>query len=175
MTDEQRQLAADNHNLIYSFLNHFGYDHEEYYDLAAIGLCKAAESWNPKRGMFSTYAYACMSNWIKNEIKSKNVAKRIPEELICSYNGSSVDGDDDLLEFIEAIPNNEDIERDGIDRFMMDLYLNRLGDLSDRDRQVFLLLLDGYSMREIGRILGCNHNSVAFIRRKIGSKLMGCE
>ena len=45
MTEKQKQLVVDNHNLIYSFLHKHGFDEEEFYDLAAIGLCKAAKSY----------------------------------------------------------------------------------------------------------------------------------
>ena len=42
LNDEQRKLVADNHNLIYQYLIDNNLPQDEYYDIAAIGLCKAA-------------------------------------------------------------------------------------------------------------------------------------
>ena len=46
MTDYQRQLVTDNHNLIYRFLQKEKLNMEDWYDLAAIGMCKAAKTFN---------------------------------------------------------------------------------------------------------------------------------
>ena len=47
MTDDQKKLVEDNHLLIYKVINDMKLSTECNYDLAAIGLCKAAES-NPE-------------------------------------------------------------------------------------------------------------------------------
>ena len=41
MTEEQRQFAADRHNLIYAFLHEKGWAPGEYYDIAAFGFLRA--------------------------------------------------------------------------------------------------------------------------------------
>ena len=38
LTDEERDLVTNNHNLIYSYLNKYNLS-DDYYDLCAIGLC----------------------------------------------------------------------------------------------------------------------------------------
>lgn len=60
LAPEQAQLVADNHNLIYSFCQLKHLDVDEWYDVCAIGLCEAAQKWNPSRGRFSTLAYQVM-------------------------------------------------------------------------------------------------------------------
>lgn len=173
MNDEQRQLVTDNHNLIYGFLNKYGLDREDFYDLAAIGLCKAAETWNKKRGVFSTYAYRCMLNVVRTENRAKNVGKRIPENMIVFYNTETCSDDGAVVEFINYIPYDIDVEKEAIDRVVMGRYLNKLDELDDRDRLIFWLLIDGYSLREIGKIIGCSHHNIAYIKSKIVKKLMG--
>mgnify|MGYP001317500519 CR=1 FL=1 len=42
ITDEASELVEENHNLIYSLLHKCHLNIEEWYDIAAIGLCKAA-------------------------------------------------------------------------------------------------------------------------------------
>lgn len=78
MTDEQRQFAEDNHDLIYSFLHKYNLPlnaMEDYYGLAAIGFCKAVITFDKEQGnTFSTYAYYCMLNqvrWDKRLVKNK--------------------------------------------------------------------------------------------------------
>lgn len=60
MTDEQKQLVEQNHNLIYFYLYRHNLSIEEYYDVAAIGLCKAAITFKKRQiGVFyvCTYVY----------------------------------------------------------------------------------------------------------------------
>lgn len=42
---EQRQFAAEQHNLIYAYLNEKGLYHEEYYDIAAFGYLQAVKRY----------------------------------------------------------------------------------------------------------------------------------
>ena len=85
MTDEQRKLIEDNHNLIYSFLYKYHLEVNEYYDLAAIGLCKAAMTYDSEKASFYTYAYKCMFTSVFSEIRCKYSGNRIPEEQILYY------------------------------------------------------------------------------------------
>ena len=101
----QQKLVEDNHNLIYSFMNKnkLSFDAvEDWYGTCAIGLCKAALTYNPDRNVkFSVLAYVCMSNEMKivfrqQEKEIKNLLSlqyRLDEEenislqdCICSHN-----------------------------------------------------------------------------------------
>jgi hypothetical protein len=63
LTKEQSQMVADNHNLIYSFLQKHNLPaNDDNYSIAAIGLCKAALHYIPEKGTFSTIAYYSMSS-----------------------------------------------------------------------------------------------------------------
>ena len=42
LTQQQQQLVEDNHKLIYFYLYRNSLSVDEFYDVAAIGLCKAA-------------------------------------------------------------------------------------------------------------------------------------
>lgn len=77
MTKEQEQLVTDNHNLIYFFLNKWGKileysDMTDYYDICAIGLCKAAITYDSSKDVkFATYAAICIENAIKLELRNR--------------------------------------------------------------------------------------------------------
>lgn len=76
LTDSAKDLAAENHNLIYGFLKRYQLDVEEYYDLAAIGFCQAAAIFNPDRGVkFSVLAYRCMYQEIGHHFKRSSAHK----------------------------------------------------------------------------------------------------
>ena len=63
LTNAQQELAAANHNLIYAVLNKHNLPEEDYYDIAAIGLCMAASTYDASKGAaFSTYAYRVIAN-----------------------------------------------------------------------------------------------------------------
>ena len=64
LTETKKRLVEKNHNLIYAFLSQMRLSVDDYYGLAAIGLCKAADAYQPGKSSFSTYAYRCMHNEI---------------------------------------------------------------------------------------------------------------
>ena len=65
LTKEQQELVEKNHNLIYYALNKFSVPAEEYYGICAIGLCKAACTYNSQASRFSTYALSVILNEIR--------------------------------------------------------------------------------------------------------------
>jgi RNA polymerase sigma factor, sigma-70 family len=70
LTDGQSALVAENHNLIYAFLRKRNLLCDDFYGVAATGLCKAAGTYDPDRGLaFSTYAYACMANEVRQDMR----------------------------------------------------------------------------------------------------------
>lgn len=46
LTQQQQHLVEDNHKLIYFYLYRNSLSVDEFYDVAAIGLCKAAITYN---------------------------------------------------------------------------------------------------------------------------------
>lgn len=163
MTDEQSRLIEENHNLIYSFLNKYHLDIEEYYDLAAIGLCKAAMSFEHGKASFSTYAYKCMFTSVFSEIRARCAGNRIPEEQILYYQ-KETDSNGDSLSFIDYIASKENIEEDVLSDIMIDDYIRNL---KDREKQVFILFTQGHNQCEIGNILGISQSFVSRIKKKI--------
>lgn len=172
MTEQQRQLITENHNLIYSFLNKYNLDVEEYYDLAAIGLCRAAKYYQHTNSRFSTYAYRCMFNIVTNELNRKQNVGVIPEHLVISYNTTIKNEEDDTVEYLEYIPSDFDLEYSSTNKVTIISYIEKLS-LSDRDLLILRLLIEGYTLIEIGKMVNCDRNTVARVRKKIVNKLKG--
>ena len=108
---------------------------------------------------------------ITNELRSKTMAKRIPEDLIESYN-NVVSGEDGLvLEYINILPCDVDIENDVVERVAIDRCASKL---SDRDRLIFDMLLNDYTNKEIAEAVGFNRRSISRIKYRIARALIGC-
>lgn len=171
MTEKQKQLAAENHKLIFSFLNKHNYDEEEFYDLAAIGLCKAARCYNDSMGAFSTLAYKCMFNEIARYYKLQGAARKIPSNLIGHFD-AKVHCEDgyDIGEIWDILDHGNSFEDDLIFELCVETVRKRL---TDKDKLVFDMLLEGYTTREIGKAAGCSNVNVTNIRRKMCDKFKG--
>lgn len=57
LTDNQRKLISDNHNIIYAVLKKYSLPASEYYDVCAERLCLAARSFQGEPEHFFSYGY----------------------------------------------------------------------------------------------------------------------
>lgn len=155
LTDEERDLVTNNHNLIYSYLNKYKLS-DDYYDLCALGLCRAAHFYEPERGKFSTFAFLCMSNVISMEWRK--VQRQV--QTTVSFNNTICNEEPVPIPMECTIPDPQD------DYAISDIYTQI--HYICRGDSVFLkvakLHIKGYSARAISRMIGvpaCN------VRRKI--------
>ena len=173
LTDEQRQLVTDNHNLIYSFLKKNKLDADEYYDLAAIGLCKSVKRYNENVANFSTYAYTCMHNEISNEFRKNSYSKRIPKDMILSLDHEYKDNYDtndssNSVTLLRYMASKDNIE----DRVLSNVYVQSVLDqLNEKDKEILSYIVSGLTYRQIAKIVGCSHQNIAKIKTKIANYL----
>lgn len=151
MTTETTVLVEENHNLIYGYLHRMRLSIEEYYDLAAIGLCKAANSFDTSAGYkFSTYAYKCMNNEVLRQIQKEN--RHITPLLVLDDNKTP------LHLFLSSQTTIEDI-----------ITITRLkeivAELPPQKQEIVRLTLTGLNQREIAERL---HISQASVSRLLG-------
>lgn len=117
LNEEQKKLASDNHNLIYYFLKTYNYNFDEYYDLAAIGLCRATLFFKEDKGKFSTYAIKFMRNEIFKFLYNKKSIKEFPF--------SSIEGEDDFP-IINSIISEDNRMEDKISYLCVNSFLSIL-------------------------------------------------
>ena len=167
LSKEQQDLASDNHNLIYSFAKKMDLDIEEYYGLLAIGLCKAAKTYDSSRGFtFSTYAYMTMRNECYMYWRHMNNVYRIPEELIFSYNtplGDETD-DKDYTERINDIFGTYQLDTAGIE------VKEFIESLTKEEKQIIFEKMYGYTQREIAIHVGKCQVTVGRILKQLKEK-----
>lgn len=142
---------------------------EEWYDLAAIGLCKAANTYNNSKSGFSTYAYKCMYTTIIMEKRKENAMRIIPQNQIVYYENqvSEESKDNDTSTFLNYIPSKQNIENETISTLSLE---NIENELAGNKRKVFLLLREGYAQCEISEIIGISKQRVSKIKQEIVEK-----
>lgn len=161
LTDKQRELAAKNHNLIYWFAHKNNISIEEFYDVLAIGLCKAARSFDNNKGEFSTFAYRCIENELKTHWKSLNKKSIIPCELISSYDND--DYDFNLLEKISDCQTQDHIMYAIMSKEFIEV-------LNDKEKNIYRMLLNGMKQNEIADELNCKRQNVTYYVKHIREK-----
>ena len=144
-------------------------DVEEWYDLAAIGLCKAANTYNNDKSGFSTYAYKCMYTTIIMEKRKENAMCRIPQNQIVYYENqvSEESKDNDTSTFLNYMPSKQNIENETISALSLENIENKL---NGNKKKVFLLLREGYTQCEISKIIGISKQRVSKIKHEIAEK-----
>lgn len=164
ITEEQKELVEKNHNLIYSFLQKQHLSVEDWYGLAAIGLCKAAITFNKEISSFSTYAFKCMFTHVYSEKRKELQARTIPSNQIVYYQTQINDDNGNETNFMNYIPSKENVEDTVLSSVIFDEY-NKL--LTDRDKKIFTLFRDGYTQKEISKIVGCSQPQVSRVKKKL--------
>ena len=169
---KQQQLVELNHNLIYSFAHLRKVNLEEYYDVLAIGLCKAALVYDENRATFSTLAYKCMSNEYNKIIKKQIVKRKIPDTLISSLDEVIDISDEDNSEITLYDYIKKDIfpvpDENMIINIMIENFYNYK--LTEQEQKVFKLLAQDRTQVEIGKIMELTRSRIGQIVMRIRSK-----
>lgn len=162
LTPAQQQLVEDNHNLIYGFLREYNLSQDEYYDLAAIGLCKAAQSFNSNRkSKFSYYAYLVMLT----EVKMYWRKERKCVKPSCSLDDIVLNGDHVNVSLAEIIADPNDTSAyitTPIDRLCTELAKH-----NERYPTILYMTCQGYTQKEIGLRFGLKQTSISKLIKKM--------
>lgn len=159
------KIVEENHNLIYAFLNKCHLPTNEYYDLAAIGLCKAAKTWDCDRQKFSTYAYACMFNEVMGEKRKYRCKKRINNDELISLD-AHID-EEQKLSILDIINDSYSLEDEIITNIDVS---NFVKSLKGRDRAIVDLFTLGYVQDDVANIIGVSQATISRIKKKLKDK-----
>jgi len=82
----EKEFAAENHHLVYSFLNKNRLDESEYYDIAVLAYLDAVRRYHTKKNLaeykFSTIAWKAMNSAIRREQKKELNSNKSLNELL---------------------------------------------------------------------------------------------
>jgi RNA polymerase sigma factor (sigma-70 family) len=157
LTDEQRRVVADNHNLIYDMLNRNNWSIDEYYDVAAIGLCRAAVGFDPAKGFtFSTYAGKVIINAVLCEQRKSMTAMR--QGVTVSF--------DDPIPYTKGELTLGDMIAGGTepqDTALCNAAEAAIEKLKPKERMVLRLTMAGYRQVEIAAMTGVSRAYISHV------------
>jgi RNA polymerase sporulation-specific sigma factor len=153
----QQQLIEENINLVY-FVIHKYYPNlikdEDIVQLGMLALCKAANTWDESISKFSGYACRCIGYEINNELKHRK------RQINTISLATPVKGDngktDDLSNFI--------VGEEDIDYVKLQPFYDKL---NSKEQDVFALLHNGLTPKEIAKKLGISRTTVYFYVRRL--------
>lgn len=161
----QQTLVEQNHNLIYSFAKQRNLDLEEYYDLLAIALCKAAKIYQNGKCEFSTLAYTCMRNEINNYWQSLQTQKSVPNDKIVSYDVSEdKENKNSSFTYLNVMSDDNKACENTIFQIQ---YNDMLKQMNDTERKIVQYLMNDMKLKDIASELNIDVNKVSRIRDKL--------
>lgn len=149
LTDSERKFATENHNLIYGFLHQYRYDLETYYDVAVFGYLKAVQIYNRREDLRNKYEFPFISQQymrseIGNHLRIEKARKRKPSEAVVSLDAEYSETDNlynCVGDMSGNFPESAILESERLTEF--------LNGLSDTQRKIAQMKLDGYNNKEI--------------------------
>ena len=168
LTDTQRQIAEDSHNLIYRFLWQNHLDVDEWYGIIAIGYLKAVLRFDPSRGKLSTIAFLEMKGAYVREINRRNRLKR--KESCISIHSPICDGAN--IEIGDLLPDPYDLADQCASRVDLEAALKKL--TSDQ-RRILSMALDGVYQSDIAIVMKTRQETISRILRKTVRQVTGLE
>lgn len=158
MTEEQRKLVEDNIKLAYMVGSRYG-GSEDTYQEAMVGLCKAAMTYNPELGAFSSYAVPTIEHQLQTQHRLSHTKGRwspqrpismdamiFEDEYANSYN---------LYDFMSD--RHQNTERDAINNVMAsDKMISRIAPLS------MLMYNTHIDQMELSKRFGCTRQYISY-------------
>lgn len=140
---------------------------DEYYGTASEAACKAIADFNHDIGKVGTYMYNCIKYAIINEIRDTSAVKRGGKDITISYNTtyySDAKGNGEGADLIETLTDGKIFEENLISNMH---FLEFLFILTQKEKIVFLAMLDGTSSIAIGKYLGITRQAVDLIKKRV--------
>ena len=165
-------FIIENHNLIYSFLKSKNLTIDDYYDIAAIGLVKAAQTFQEeKSSKFSSYAYFVMWNEIKNEWRKNSAQHRETQKYLVSYNQNIKNNSEDgKIIFLDCLPNiNCSVENEIIIKTVVENFVKKIK--NPNHKKIFYMHISGYKQREIAEEFNVTPSNISRIINKLLKQL----
>ena len=149
-----------------------GADSEDLSQEGMIGLFKAIQNYDISgKASFFTYARLCINSQVSSAIKASNRQKHIPLNSYISLYSNINEGNDELIELLEAGKNSnpEHIILDKEETTSINSWID--GNLSKLEKKVLSYYLQGLSTDDISVKLSkpkkSIENAIARIRKKI--------
>lgn len=171
LTPEQQKLAADNEKLIWFFLKKYasGSDPQELYGVAAEGLIRAASTYDPERGKFSTHAMYHMRSAVDFDQSCAKRKKRSGKLVLHMDDVDAVDPNEEYNAETCGVAPLRDRPFLSLDETGADVE-RFLRSLPARDRELVRMRIVGYTIKEIGDTFGITIQAASAHMKRIANK-----
>lgn len=171
LTPEQQQLAADNEKLIWLFLRKYASrsDPQELYGVAAEGLIRAAATYDPARGKFSTHAMYNMRSAVDFDQSCAKRKKRSGKLVLHMDDVDAVDPNEEYNAETCGVAPLKDRPCLSLDETGADVE-RFLRSLPARDRELVRMRIGGYTIKEIGDTFGITIQAASAHMKRIANK-----
>lgn len=144
--ETEKVFAEKNHNLVYAFLHTYKYSIEEHYQVVIFGYLKAVQVYHRNKELREKYdfqyiAWQYMRSEIGNHFKVENAKKRKPV-----HGTVSLDVDHVEKENLYNCIGGRAAEVDVLEKELLEFILENL---SERQRKIVCMKVNGYSNREM--------------------------
>lgn len=168
MTEQQKELVTNHHNLIYFVINNMHLPEDEYYDIVAIALCEAAIKYDDSKGKFSTFAVNMCQNVVKNHIKSMYGTKKRGVSVLLPTGGEI-----DNSSVVKGKHASEyDFTSDICAREFLDYFVQHK--LTEREQKVLTYVLNSVPYRTIGEKMNISTGTVVNTLKSVQRKYVRC-
>lgn len=171
LTPEQQQLAADNEKLIWFFLKKYASrsDPQELYGVAAEGLIRAAATYDPARGKFSTHAMYHMRSAVDYNQRYAKRKKRSGKPVLHMDDVDAVDQNKECNAKMRGVVPLQDRPCLSLDETGADVE-RFLRSLPARDRELVRMRVGGDTLKEIGDTFGITIQAASAHMKRIANK-----
>ena len=171
LTKEQQKLVEQNHNLIYSFIKSKNLDLDEYYDMFAIVLCKAAMFYkDDNKTQFSTYVYCAFNSELTREFAFNNRSKRKTDTPVWSLN-CEYETEDGIVSLINLIPDDFNLEEYVEECLLKQTMKEIIKTLTDYEYDYLMEFLSGKTLVSIAKEHNCSKQNIHQIKNRIIKKV----
>lgn len=171
MTKEE--LFETNQNIVYDILKRYTptqyYTKEDLSQIAFLGLWKASlkfkEEYNFK---FSTFAYKVITNELNYALRTLN---KPFNKVIVSFEDTIKQNNEESLTYKDILKDDIDIDSIIINKQIEQIKLKELEKLSEKHRNIYLLLEQGLTQSEVADKFNTSQPQICRIQQKIIKKI----
>ena len=170
--DKYKPLITKKSKEAYRFLVNKGVELSDVIQEATIGFEEAINDFNQNDGvLFYTFVNICIDRQIKTILIkfNRNKYKFLNEAI--SFDFFDEDGENkSILDYISKEDDNPEFDLISDESFQ-ELYDSIMLELSDIEKQVFELRVDGYNYQEISKMVSKDMKSIDNTLRRIKAKI----
>lgn len=166
LNDEQRKLVEDNIKLAYHVAHRYSLNvlDEDIFQLACLGLCKAARAFDPKKEIqFGTFSYYCIENEILMGLR--HVRKHKDVASLNAFLYTNKNGDEAEVDLPEMSCNMEST----VD---LSLTIDAMKSLDARSKEILFMRMCGYTHLEIGDKLHFSRSYIQRLERRAQAQIL---